>query len=209
MAQDPGIGKKIDPALRLPDRDAIHVAVLPAIAGEVLAAGERVLLRDGRAFEASPAAWVGVVDPFIVGTVDKGERFWLFMLPGTVQGLRHDWTHPAVDSRALTADQVRRAAWLAPVPLLGPDRNGSAFPTGIAEGAALQRLEKEGLPVDEGSIPPGLTFRSALGTMVVREQPDGSLRAFLEPGTSAAGDSAARSPAQPSDEDLGYGPCCI
>jgi hypothetical protein len=63
-------------------RDAIHVAVLPMVATNNLVPGQR--LRNG------------IVDPFRTDPVIlPGERFWLFLYPGTVTGLRHVWTHPA------------------------------------------------------------------------------------------------------------------
>jgi hypothetical protein len=28
--------------------------------------------------------------------VKEGEEFWMFLPPGSVTGLRHEWTHPAI-----------------------------------------------------------------------------------------------------------------
>lgn len=82
-------------------RDAVHVAVAPMTAVEELAPGDWVrFARAGdvefaaRSFPTDENA-VGVVDPFLTDTVGVGDRFWLFLLPGTVTGLRHVWTHPA------------------------------------------------------------------------------------------------------------------
>jgi hypothetical protein len=84
-------------------RDAIHVAIAPAIAGCDLWPGQPVVMFD----QNSLGAWmtdlasrpelkpIGVVDPFLNGFVAKGQRFWLFLYPGTVTSLRHYWTHPA------------------------------------------------------------------------------------------------------------------
>ena len=76
-------------------RDAIHVAVAPVEAAEDLQMGWHVGLdADGKA-TTKVAKAIGIVDPFLRGPVPKGERFWLFLYPGTITSLRHDWTHPA------------------------------------------------------------------------------------------------------------------
>lgn len=79
-------------------RDAIHLAVIPATAGHRLSPGWRVAFRDGKAYaddQDHDDSVVGIVDPFLVYDVRKGERFWLFLLPRTIQSLRHVWSHPA------------------------------------------------------------------------------------------------------------------
>lgn len=78
-------------------RDAVHVAVIPVMADEDLSPGARVgvigysTLRATKTREA-----VGVVDPFLVDVVKKGQFFWLFLLPGTTSPPRHHWTHPNI-----------------------------------------------------------------------------------------------------------------
>lgn len=75
-------------------RDAIHVAIAPVVAGEKLSPGDHVgFLPDGRFGESKDP--VGVVDPFLKKTVKPGQSFWLFLYPGTITALRHEWTHPA------------------------------------------------------------------------------------------------------------------
>ena len=81
------IGKLIDgPA----GRDAVHVAVAPVVA--------RVALRPGTHVDATGGTdgeRVGIVDPFLDCAVKPGDRFWLFLYPNTITGLRHVWQHPA------------------------------------------------------------------------------------------------------------------
>lgn len=76
-------------------RDAVHVAVVPCVAGRAMEAGQKVLLIDGKGYPCeSISKSIGVVDPWC-GGVSAGGRFWLCLKPGTITGLRHVWTHPA------------------------------------------------------------------------------------------------------------------
>lgn len=81
------------------ERDAIHVAIAPVAAGELLAPGARVKLSSGVAIKDAKDA-IGIVDPFLNNWVKTGEKFWLFLYPGTITSLRHDWTHPAFGDRS-------------------------------------------------------------------------------------------------------------
>jgi len=74
-------------------RDAIHVAVAPAIAGETLWPGDKVGFNHDRTMTTNTKVFVGVVDPFS-NKLQRGERFWLILFPQTVQNLRHEWDHP-------------------------------------------------------------------------------------------------------------------
>jgi hypothetical protein len=74
-------------------RDAIHLAVEPAVAAQRLSPGEDVGFVDGGVGKCENP--VGIVDPFIKGYVKKGEHFWLVVYPRQITSLRHVWTHPA------------------------------------------------------------------------------------------------------------------
>jgi hypothetical protein len=88
----PNLGHLADNTAR---RDAVHVAVAPVVAGEELSPGERVALgKYGEAYGPTSKP-IGIVDPFLTENVQRGQRFWLFLLPNTVTSLRHVWTHPA------------------------------------------------------------------------------------------------------------------
>lgn len=76
------------------ERDAIHMAVAPVIAGEGLMPGCKVDIVDGVAIEALRGG-IGVVDPFLKKLIKRGETFWLFLNPGSITSLRHEWSHPA------------------------------------------------------------------------------------------------------------------
>lgn len=75
-------------------RDAIHIAVAPVVAGEYLPVGSHVEL-DERGHAVLGSHPIGIVDPFLKTSPDKGERFYLCLYPNTVTGMRHMWIHPA------------------------------------------------------------------------------------------------------------------
>lgn len=96
----------------LPDdaggRDAVHVAVISAVANERLFAGQEVgfdrmpnATSEGSA--STKGTHLGIVDPFLKVPVQPGQRFWLYLYPRTITGLNHQWTHPAFpDAKAGT-----------------------------------------------------------------------------------------------------------
>ena len=80
-------------------RDAIHVAVAPVTASCRLHPGEHVgLLGEDDVVGPCGEDNIGIVDPFLRKPVERNERFWLFLYPGTITGLRHVWKHPAFNS---------------------------------------------------------------------------------------------------------------
>lgn len=88
----------------LPDdaggRDAVHVAVISAVAGEKLSPGQDIGFSgqvsqtgEGLASAAAPKL-IGIVDPFLKGLVWPDQRFWLYIYPRKITGLNHQWSHP-------------------------------------------------------------------------------------------------------------------
>lgn len=80
------------------DRDAIHIAVYKAEAGEELWSGTHVRLnKAGVAKECRDTdKSIGIVDPFLEMNVKKGAKFYILLKPYTITGLSHLWTHPGV-----------------------------------------------------------------------------------------------------------------
>jgi hypothetical protein len=96
-------------------RDAIHLAVIPAEAGELLAPGEYINLKDGIATK-NPLG-LGIVDPFIPRKAKKGEMFWMVLRPRTITSLRHVWSHPDLPDEPIAnpepkANKEASEAWL-------------------------------------------------------------------------------------------------
>lgn len=97
-------------------RDAVHVAVTPCVALDRLDPGQhvgispRVVVRNVPSAQAHSPLPVGIVDPFLLKAVVPGETFWLFLYPGSITSLRHEWKHPAIDGPIVShADSER---WL-------------------------------------------------------------------------------------------------
>lgn len=86
-------------------RDAVHIAVAPVIAGEVLAPGQHVGIigrdDDSETFVVGRHEKpIGIVDPFIEGVVLPRQHCFLFLYPGSITSLRHEWAHPAFQATA-------------------------------------------------------------------------------------------------------------
>lgn len=109
------------------ERDAVHIAIAPAVASHELRPGDHVTIYSGGAFAVSTGLAgetvepIGVVDPFLKAPVPKGARFYIFLYPNTITALRHEWQHPAfpptgneeaiareLDRRLAAANQVAR-----------------------------------------------------------------------------------------------------
>lgn len=91
------LGKLCDETVQ---RDAIHVACAPVVAGELLRPGQHVGLdSDGNA-TGSAAEKLGIVDPFLPEPVKTGERFLFLLYQNAATGMRHHWTHPAFPDTA-------------------------------------------------------------------------------------------------------------
>src|SRR6185503_14302303 len=96
------VGKLLD---KPEERDAIHIAVAPVIAGEPLQPGQHIGLQgtDTETATSEPSSgWIGIVDPFLPHLVNKGDRFWMFLYPNTITSLKHQWTHPAFGPEVFT-----------------------------------------------------------------------------------------------------------
>jgi hypothetical protein len=84
-------------------RDAIHVAIAPVEASEDLWPGDRIVFVDPAdntlVRKAENVEGIGLVDPYLKRRVKKGQRFWMFLMPRSIQSLHHHWTHPAFNDK--------------------------------------------------------------------------------------------------------------
>lgn len=96
-------------------RDAVHVATIPCVAGENLKPGDRIQRQsDGCAKKNSSGH--GLADPFLIiktSEIKKGQSFLMCLLPGTVTGMRHQWQHPDFqEDKKFLCSKDESEAWL-------------------------------------------------------------------------------------------------
>lgn len=89
-------------------RDAIHIAIFPAIAAQILKPGEHVGIEDkGKGTVARVTPYVGIVDPFLPAPVMPGQRCFVCLYPYSITSLRHVWTHPAFPEEVTVVEVVK------------------------------------------------------------------------------------------------------
>lgn len=92
-----------------PPRDAIHVAITPAIVDTNLKPGTRVGVINMTAgiplVGMIQSNQIGIIDPFLPDYVPRGERCWVLLFPNTIIGMHHEWQHPL-----LVNDQIRESS---------------------------------------------------------------------------------------------------
>ena len=86
----------------------MHVAVAPVTAANELHPGERIGFVDGSTERVSTFSGnhIGIVDPFLQTSVKPEQQFWMWLNPGSITSLRHDWTHPAFEPQADVATGI-------------------------------------------------------------------------------------------------------
>lgn len=137
MTHDAKLGQIIDNPEAA--RDAIHIALAPVTADTRLHPGQHVgLIGDGDRVAVVPGS-IGIVDPFLTGPVNAGQRFWLFLYQNTITSLRHAWTHPAFEGESIgTPAPVSPAAAIASEQWL----RSYAEDVGLSYGAVLSAADE-------------------------------------------------------------------
>lgn len=114
MSDQPKLGQLLDEKA---GRDAVHVAIAPVVAASPLVPGQHVgFHEEGNTELVGPSHHkIGIVDPYLTQAVKKGQRFYLFLYPQTIQSLRHVWTHPSFPPEfqsPTSATPAESEAWL-------------------------------------------------------------------------------------------------
>lgn len=82
----------------LPERDAVHIAIMPGRSQVSLKRGDFVKYNaQTEMFELVSHAAIadGIVDPYLYGydTTNPKYAFYVCLFPGSIMSLRHDWVH--------------------------------------------------------------------------------------------------------------------
>ena len=114
MSEPLGLGKIITTKQH---RDAVHIAVAPVTAGERLHPGETIGFNDpitSIVLGVPDCDSIGIVDPFLKNAVEKGQQFWMYLYPGSITSLRHEWTHDAFPSpdAPIRGDKAESEKWI-------------------------------------------------------------------------------------------------
>lgn len=120
--QIPYLGEVIkDPTIQF--RDAIHIPVVPMTIGpgykyptpgdpvQLLPGNNNVIIFYDDAYH-KPELKIGIIDPFIkysFGDLKSGDRVWVWLTPGTVTGVRHQYTHPILDAPPVEQSEAEKA----------------------------------------------------------------------------------------------------
>lgn len=97
---------------QLSERDAVHVAIYPCQAGEMLERGQKVRVKNGKAYY-DPKTPDGIVNPFMFDNdVHDGDWFWLCLMPDTVTGMTHHWDHPKFKATNNQPNKEQAKEWL-------------------------------------------------------------------------------------------------
>jgi hypothetical protein len=95
-------------------RDAIHIAILPAILRHDMYGGDDVEIKiiNGEICAMGTSDTnnkpQGIVDPWLFrngNSLPAGTRAFILLDPGTITSLRHEWTHPGIPN-APPADKL-------------------------------------------------------------------------------------------------------
>lgn len=133
-------------------RDAIHLAVMPVVAGERIAPGAEIGFRKDREYGTAyeMGGGLGIADPFLTQHVQVGETFLLVVHPRTITSLRHVWEHPDFDPKQYTNPAKERMEGFCKENNLDGLELLAAAEGFLTNGESLNVGDNEGLEVYHG-----------------------------------------------------------
>lgn len=75
-------------------KDAVHVAIVSVRASLAMEPGSKCLMNEnGEAYPSNNKS-IGIADPFLKGTIKRGQNFLLILNPDAIDNVQHIWDHP-------------------------------------------------------------------------------------------------------------------
>jgi hypothetical protein len=88
-------------------RDAVHIAMVPVVTAQILSPGEHVGWVDKHEMTVGRVAQpLGIIDPYLRGSVRPHTRVFLFLYPQTITSLKHVWQHPEFPDEVKVVEKV-------------------------------------------------------------------------------------------------------
>lgn len=99
------------PAKPNAEKDAVHIAVIPMIANEILFPGQHVGIVDKDKTKVGHSDKpIGIVDPFRTSNIFPESRVWILLYQNSISSLRHERTHP--DFEESNSEEIDSLEWL-------------------------------------------------------------------------------------------------
>lgn len=93
-------------------RDAVHVAIAPVIAGCKLKPGQHIgFTNKQNNVVGKTKDTIGIVDPLLDFSIEKGEQFYMILYPNSVTGMRHHWEHPSFQENPKSFSETWMRNW--------------------------------------------------------------------------------------------------
>ena len=93
-------------------KDAIHIACISVKAAHYMYPCATVTVDENMVARNAKLGAIGIVDPFLRTRINEGDTFWVFLFPGTITSLRHEWEHPHFKNIKIVNETDISRSWL-------------------------------------------------------------------------------------------------
>ena len=92
---------QINPDYGVGQRDAVHMPCVLVWSSVNVYPSQRMKFCNGDKCQVEPEIYTphGIVDPFLTNPVTRVQKFWLFLLPGKISDLVHEFHIYGVDDK--------------------------------------------------------------------------------------------------------------